>query len=397
MAGARPRAAIELSASRHGLELTLRVVIVSQFLAGSQFAHAINTVKIAHSFARLGHEVTIICRKNRGGPQEPEELALLYGLDTPLHWKFISRKWGGRSGWKDWYLALRVIPAILCCRPHLVYARDFAAPALASRLGITSVLESHAYPKPEAWPSAFNRTLRAIHLPAFRTWITISQRLADRYRSLGADANKLLVLPGAVDLAQFTPPETSSACPYKCGGPRVVYAGHLYDYKGIPTVLAAARQMSEVVFHLIGGWPDDVERQRVAAKSLGLENVVFHGLLPQAKLPPYLWHADVLLLPPSADHPSAAWTSPVKMGEYLAAKVPVVASSVPALRDWLDDTQVEFFTPDDADSLAAALRRVLNDSARRSAMIGAAWKRVQKLSYEYRAQEVLRHAGLVKD
>ena len=376
----------------------LRIAVVSQFLAGSQFAHAINTVKIAHSFARLGHEVTIICRKNRDSPRRSQDLASLYGLDTPVHWVFINREWGGRSGWKDWYLALRVMPAIMRGRPHMVYARDFAVPALTSRLGIVSVLESHAYPKPDAWPAAFNRTLRAIHHPAFRTWVTISQRLADRYRSLGADADKLLVLPGAVDLIQFAPPVAPSVFPYECNDrPRVVYAGHLYDYKGIPTVLAAARQMPKVRFHLIGGWPDDVSRQRAVADSLGLENVTFHGLLPQAELPPYLWHADVLLLPPSAGHPSADWTSPVKMGEYLAAKVPVVVSDIPALRDWLDDTQVEFFTPDDADSLAAALHRVLNDSARRSAMVGAAWKRVQELSYEHRAKEVLRHVGLIKD
>ncbi len=388
--------------------------MVGRFLAGSSFAHAINTVRIAHSFARLGQEVTIVCRRDPERDWDTAQLARHYGLEQPVRWVLKRHPWG--RGWRRGRGALGVAGLVgewIIHRPDLVYARDFTAPGWACRLGIPVVLESHAHPEADAWPAGFERAVGASHRAKFRTWITISTRLAERYRELGADPGKLLVLPGGVDLRQFARPDALPASPYpsttrqpvapssiatplgnsgRVAG-RVVYAGHLYDYKGIPTVLAAATALPDVSFELVGGWPQDVERHREAAKSRGINNVTFHGLLPQAQLPPYLWHADALLLPPSATHPSAQWTSPVKMGEYLATRVPVVASGIPALRDWLDQSQVEFFAPDDAADLAAALRRVLTDPPRRAALTAAAWDRVQSLSYERRALQILQHAG----
>lgn len=303
-----------------------RVCVVGRFLAGSSFAHAINTVRIAHSFARLGQEVTIVCRRDPERDWDTAQLARHYGLEQPVRWVLKRHPWG--RGWRRGRGALGVAGLVgewIIHRPDLVYARDFTAPGWACRLGIPVVLESHAHPEADAWPAGFERAVGASHRAKFRTWITISTRLAERYRELGADPGKLLVLPGGVDLRQFARPDALPASPYpsttrqpvapssiatplgnsgRVAG-RVVYAGHLYDYKGIPTVLAAATALPDVSFELVGGWPQDVERHREAAKSRGINNVTFHGLLPQAQLPPYLWHADALLLPPSATHPSA--------------------------------------------------------------------------------------------
>ena len=38
---------------------------------------------------------------------------------------------------------------------------------------------------------------------------------------------------------------------------------------------------------------------------------------------------------------SSAWTSPLKLAEYLASGSPVVATRIPALLDWITDTEVE--------------------------------------------------------
>ena len=40
----------------------MRIVVGSALKASSQWAHAINTVKMAEGFARLGHDVTVICQ-----------------------------------------------------------------------------------------------------------------------------------------------------------------------------------------------------------------------------------------------------------------------------------------------------------------------------------------------
>ena len=41
----------------------MKILVASAFEASSQWAHAINTVKMAQGFARLGHAVTLVCRR----------------------------------------------------------------------------------------------------------------------------------------------------------------------------------------------------------------------------------------------------------------------------------------------------------------------------------------------
>ncbi len=369
----------------------MRITVISRFRAGSLFAHAINTVKMAQGFAERGHAVTVICRRGEAGVVDEQELAGVYGLRRSLHWVQVGPKWGGGRPGVDWRFLRAVAPRVWRSRPELVYARDFVAPTWTSGRGYRTVVESHAHPGSEN--ARMLQMVRATGREALRGWVTISPRLAEHYEGLGVPAEKLWVLPDAVDLPQFARPATLPADPYPAGQPRVTYAGHLYDYKGVPTILNTAARLPGVAFHLVGGWPDDVARQRAAVEARGLTNVTLHGWIPQAELPPYLWHADVLLLPPSAEHPSAAWTSPVKLGEYLASRTPVVSAEIPALRDWLDESQTRWFTPDDPAALAAAIDQLLGDPNRRAALAEAGWRRVQSLTYERRAAAVLARAG----
>ena len=229
---------------------------------------------------------------------------------------------------------------------------------------------------------------------AFRFWVTISQRLADYYHSLLVPKEKLIVLPDAVDLCLFQRPHYLNPSPYADKRPNVTYVGHLYDYKGIPTILRAAARLPDVHFHLVGGWPEDIARQRKRAQELGLTNVTFHGLKPHSAVPPFLWHADVVLLPPSQYHPSAAWTSPVKLGEYLASGTPVVATDILALRSWVTEKEVEFVPPDNAEGIAEGIRRVLNDSERSKRLRTNGLRKARELSYERRAEAILNRCGL---
>ena len=169
----------------------------------------------------------------------------------------------------------------------------------------------------------------------------------------------------------------------------MAYVGHLYDYKGIPTILQAAALLPKVDFHLIGGLPEDVSRQRARVEQMELNNVTLHGLRSHSAVPPFLWHADALLLPPSARHPSAAWTSPLKVGEYLASGTPVVATAIPALQDWLSEQEVKFVPPDDAAAMADGILTVLRDPEYSMGLTQAGLKKAQTLSYQHRAARVL--------
>lgn len=371
----------------------MRIVVVSSFEATSQWAHAINTVKMAQGFAQLGHEVIIVCRKLRNRKVTTDQLTEVYGLKESLRWIQLPYKVLGQRVHKHWRFALLALPIALAMRPDLVFARNYIFPWLSSKFGILTVAESHAHPGNNSAP--FLRLVAATHHRTFRLWITISDYLTAYYRSIGVPEEKLVVLPTGVDFRLFRRPRTLPQNPYNVGAPVATYIGHLYDYKGIPAIMEAASLLPDVQFHLIGGWPEDIERQKVLIRKKGLRNMILHGSKPQNDIPPFLWHADVLLLPTSAKHPSARWTSPVKLGEYLASGTPTVATSIPALRQWLTDEEVEFVSPDDPVALVQGIQRLLHDHERTLSLTQAVLRKAQEWSYEKRAKKILELVGLI--
>ncbi len=367
----------------------MKVVVASAFEASSLKAHAINTVKIAEGFAKLGHQVHLLCLAPRTGPVQIPQLEAHYGISAPMVWHQLPSAVLGLKITPHWPFFLLALPLMLRLSPDLVYSRNYILPAMTSRLGVPTIGETHAWPDNRT--PQFRAFVRATHHRAFRRCVTISHRLAEQYAQLGADSAKLMVLPDAVDLDMFMRPDVlpAEASPYAGNGPHVVYAGHLYDYKGIPTILQAAALLSDVHFHLVGGLPADIQRHRQTVDALGLQNVTLHGLKPYGEVPPYLWYADALLLPPSAEHPSAAWTSPVKLGEYLASGVPVIATRIPALLDWLSEEEACFVAPDQPAAMADAIRRLLTDASLAARFSAAGRQKAKDLTYEGRVARML--------
>jgi glycosyltransferase involved in cell wall biosynthesis len=369
----------------------MHILVASAFEASSQWAHAINTVKMAQGFSRVGHRVSIVCRSPLGGTVSHEELTKIYGLTANLHWIQLPQRILSFTVDEFWRFALLALAVTLRLKPDLIYARNYLFPAVTSILGMATIAESHSHPGNSTAP--FLRFIRASRKRSFLLLITISKLLAEHYNSLGVPQEKLLVLPDAVDLHLFQRPRSLPASPYSSHGPHIVYTGHLYDYKGIPTILQAAALLPDAQFHMIGGWPEDIKKQEQYAQDLGLRNVRFYGMQPQSALPPFLWHADILLLPPSQHHPSAAWTSPLKLGEYLASGTPVIATDIVALRSLVTEKEVEFVPPDNPGALARAIHLLLADKQRSEQLITGALQKAQELSFEQRAKTILRAAG----
>lgn len=366
----------------------MRVIVASDFEPGSSRAHAINVIKTAGGFRGLGHAVTVLCRSPQAGG-DPDAYGKSYG-EHDLSWitaplvpdrdryhdpEGVARAFG------DWVAQQAAIIG-----PDMVYARHFEAALACAAIGLPTALETHAYvgdtkPILDRCFTATTDRDRPIY-----ALVTISHRLAQHYIQRGADPARVRVVPDGVDFELFSRPDDIGPSPYSAGRPIVTYAGHLYDHKGIPTIIDAAGRMPEAGFHLVGGLPDDIAaaQKRIA----GLANVHVHGPRSHSEIPAWLWHADVLLLPPSAREPSAAWTSPVKLGEYLASHTPIVASKIPGLLDWVDEPAVTWFTPDDSEDLVRAVRIALSDS-NAAARLARARELAGRFSYPNRAGAIL--------
>lgn len=365
----------------------LHIAVAAEMVLGSPFAHAINTFKTAGGFARLGHRVTVFCLPPTDGCTDAALAA--YG-EPSLEIHAIAPETSSDADAAARSFAIRAAGFALALGCNMVYARNFHIAFEAPRLGLPTVIETHAHagdlrPILDALFAATRHPAHPIDAIA-----TIAPVLRDHYIARGADPARVHIVPDAADPDLFARPPGWSPRADRAR-PLALYAGHLYDYKGIPTILAAAAVAPEIDWALLGGTDDDVRRVRASAALI--PNVRILGRVPHADAPRHLWDADVLVLPPSAGHPSAAWTSPVKLAEYLWADRPIVASRIPGLVNWIDEPAVAWCTPDDPRALAASVRAILTEpleaSHRRAVARAAA---AARFTYANRASAMLEAA-----
>jgi glycosyltransferase involved in cell wall biosynthesis len=132
------------------------------------------------------------------------------------------------------------------------------------------------------------------------------------------------LLENGVDLDHFGP-GASGACPPLPPGPRAVYTGALDERFGLASLRMAAERLPEVAFVLAG--PPGAGIRALAAT---LPNIHLLGQVPYATLPALLAHCHVALLPMSA-HPANEGRSPMKLYEYAASGLSVVATATSEL------------------------------------------------------------------
>lgn len=146
-------------------------------------------------------------------------------------------------------------------------------------------------------------------------------------RSLGARTTACI--PHGVDLGHFrATPEVAPPEYRAIPAPRAIYVGSLHEWFDYELVNRAAQAHPHVSFVIVG--PDLSARSRFAT----LPNLHVLGPRSYATIPAYLHHSDVGLIPfDRAGHPELVdHINPLKLYEYMAAGLPVVATDWSALR-----------------------------------------------------------------
>jgi len=113
--------------------------------------------------------------------------------------------------------------------------------------------------------------------------------------------------------------------------------------------------------------------------------VVFAGAVPHHAVPDYLAAMTVGAAPYRGQ--LDFYFSPVKVAEYLAAGLPVVASRQGDLPDLVREAGL-LVTPDDASELREALHRVLSDHSLRHRMKRAAQRQARSMTWNETAARV---------
>jgi glycosyltransferase involved in cell wall biosynthesis len=177
--------------------------------------------------------------------------------------------------------------------------------------------------------------------------------------------------------------------------PVVVYSGSWDQWKGVETLVDAfahlANSKSGAILLLIG-LPDSIAaafKAKLSAMGIAEDRVILHGHLPRRELARWLCAADVGVVPNNDTLLSAHYTSPLKVFEYLAAGLAVVASDVPALRAVLGDRETVFARAGDALDMAEKLGRLLQSHVDCQDRQSAARQRAINFDYAVRAERIL--------
>jgi glycosyltransferase involved in cell wall biosynthesis len=214
--------------------------------------------------------------------------------------------------------------------------------------------------------------------------VVVSDSLAEHSRRLGVRPERIAVLPNAVDSRLFHPGRDGARVRQALGlnGDFVVgFTGTLKPWHGVHHLLGAVAQAVPSVpgigVLVVGDGPMRSQLEGLAHR-LGIEaRVRFTGHVPHDAVGDYIAACDVLVAPYGTmeDH----WFSPLKVAEYLAVGRPVVASAVGQLQG-LEGSPCGtlLVPPGDEGALAAALRQLARDPARRAALardaaVSATW------------------------
>jgi glycosyltransferase involved in cell wall biosynthesis len=275
-------------------------------------------------------------------------------------------------------------------RPDVVHAHFWmsgrAALAVATRMGIPVVQTFHALGVVKRRHQGTADTSPWCRIAEERAIIRRADRIVATCRDelhelelLGADSDQVDVIPCGVDLDHFHP--DGPASPPRPGFRRLLCVGRLVERKGIDDAILALRMLPSVELVVAGGPtrdrlredPDALRLLDVARRAGVLDRVDMRGSVPRDRLPDLFRSADAVVCVP--------WYEPFGIVplEAMACGVPVIASAVGGLLDSVVDGVTGLHVPPRRpESVAHAVRSVLEDGERRAALAFAGARRARR-------------------
>ena len=386
----------------------MRLVYASTASLPTEKAHGLQIVENCSAFAAAGAEVGLVVarRRMRGATATSPDLFEHYGvgrdfsvevlpcLDLPVPvramepaaFRLMSATFGKA-----------LLARVSRLGPEAVlYSRDPIPLVIAARALPPSrlVYEAHQLPV-----SAAGRWLHRACVGGAGLVVAVTDSLAAESVRRGARATivardgfragRFLGMPGREEARRLVG--------LPAGGFVVGYAGQLHTMevsKGVEVLVDAAARLRDlpVTVCVVGGPGHLVEalRSRWREHWLDPARFVAPGQVPPSRVPAWLAAFDVAAIPFPVTRHFAECASPLKLFEYLAAGLPVVASDLPSIREVVEEGVTALLVPaSDPGAFAAAVRRLEGNAALRDGLATRARQTAASYTWEARARRIL--------
>jgi glycosyltransferase involved in cell wall biosynthesis len=235
------------------------------------------------------------------------------------------------------------------------------------------------------WGWAAERWAEAPQLRRADLVACVSEEVAEQVVALGADSDRVIVTPCAVDVARFQPSTDERDRRREQLGLHgrfvVGWLGTFHRFHGLELLIEAFERLAddvpEATLLLIGDGLDRGRIEQVASRAAG--DIRFTGAIRHDEVPSHLSALDVATVVDPGT--SGFHYSPLKLKEYMACGLAVVAPRSGQLEDTLvDGEEALLVSPGDSAAVAEALVSLASDPDRRARLGVAAREFVLRTS-----------------
>jgi glycosyltransferase involved in cell wall biosynthesis len=363
---------------------------------------AVHIRSLQDAFRSLGHEVEEVSLVSRaeGRPQTDKA--------STSRWRVVARAPRALRELAEYaYSGVARPKLVRAGRAHpadLLYERyafgNTAGVSAARRLKIPLVLEVNSPMVLElgrtrglSWPRLARRVETWIFTNADLVCV-VTGVLRELLIEEGLDPARVIVTPNGVDLERYAHPDRAAArsalgLPPAEGGLVLGFVGYYRDWHRLDLAIEAlaSAELRSAQLVLVGEGPAHEALVRAARASGVEERVHFAGARRHDRIPALLPALDVALVPAIN-----TYASPLKLIEYMAAGLAVIAPDQPNLREVLADGENGLLFPvGDGPALRSRLEQLAADPALRRRLGERARATVveRDLTWRANAQRVL--------
>ncbi|MBX2833136.1 MAG: glycosyltransferase family 4 protein [Rhodospirillales bacterium] len=359
----------------------MKILYLSSSSVPSEMANAVHVMHMCDAFKSLGHNVTLFCY--HGTHDDP---FTYYKTKNNFYLEQIHQNPIPFCG--------RLIDSLRVRYKYqrredfdLFYGRNLLGLWALRNNGTPIIYESHALP-PSNTHTKFEREI--FQSRNFKKLVVITEKLKEKYLEIFPFLSESTVSV-AHDAANVSTAQTMPSYEKK-NKLRVGYVGTLSTGKGAEIIYNLAKENPQHEFHLVGRLAPDCKQILESASS----NVYLYGHLPHRELDHIYPTFDIALLPnqstmPVGNRDIGAWNSPMKLFEYMAYKLPIIASDLPNLREIITDQENGLLAlHDSVEDWSAKLQQLANDAGLRARLGSQALQTLhQGHTWHARAEQVL--------
>jgi glycosyltransferase involved in cell wall biosynthesis len=348
-----------------------------------QYVHVAEIIKALRS---LGHEVIIVAPKIAESSDFGSDGGWVDVLKAKLpKWFYEVLEFS-----YSFYAFLKLCRAIIKYKPDVIYERcNLFLPAgiwakKLFKLPLQLEVNSPLYQERKKYGGiALDKLAKWSERYVWRNAdkvLPVTHVMASYIKAVGVPEKNITVIPNGVDTSIFKPKNATNRAQRFDGKLVIGFVGFCREWHKLDEVLELlARENRENVFFLLVGDGPVIPELKTQAKALCFEKQFeATGLVKREEMPYWLDQMDIALQPAVTP-----WASPLKMIEYLAKGLAIVAPNSANILELLNEKNSVLFNKDNLNQMLDCIHSLIESESLRNQLSISAIETIESLQLSW--------------